>query len=204
MLKITDKVIRIGRQSKSALLEGYTMHLVKDNVQQDEDIYDETAYLYHKYRMSSLKKRMEEVIAGLRMGSKSLKGFDAGLVQQYRDMIDEYEHLRAQAEEALCRNVDVIGLTTSGAARRRKLLGILRPKIVIVEEAAQVLEAHIVASIPASCEHLIMIGNPHCPFSLSALRIFNFSFVSRRPQTAPARSQSARHEPKVRPGCVAL
>ena len=31
--------------------------------------------------------------------------------------------------------------------------------LAIVEEAAQVLEPHVVASLTASCQHLIMIGN---------------------------------------------
>lgn len=31
---------------------------------------------------------------------------------------------------------------------------------VIVEEAAEVLEAHIVASLKKSCQHLILIGEP--------------------------------------------
>ena len=32
-------------------------------------------------------------------------------------------------------------------------------KVVIVEEAAEVLEAHIVTSLPQSTEHLILIGD---------------------------------------------
>lgn len=35
----------------------------------------------------------------------------------------------------------------------------LRPRIVIVEEAAEVLEAHLVASLTQACQHLILIGD---------------------------------------------
>lgn len=53
----------------------------------------------------------------------------------------------------------VIGLTTSYAAKHQSILKQLHPRIVIVEEAAEVLEAHVVVSLTGSCEHLIMIGD---------------------------------------------
>ena len=31
--------------------------------------------------------------------------------------------------------------------------------LVIVEEAAEIMEAHIIASLTEHCEHLILIGN---------------------------------------------
>jgi len=36
----------------------------------------------------------------------------------------------------------------------------LRPTVMLVEEAGQVLEAHILGSLVPSIEHLIMIGDP--------------------------------------------
>ena len=35
----------------------------------------------------------------------------------------------------------------------------LKPRIVIVEEAAEVLEAHLLTSLTVACEHLILIGD---------------------------------------------
>ena len=46
-----------------------------------------------------------------------------------------------------------------GAAKYRKLLQRLRPRITIVEEAAEVLESHIVTSLTPGCQHLILIGD---------------------------------------------
>ncbi|XP_033097283.1 NFX1-type zinc finger-containing protein 1-like [Anneissia japonica] len=51
-----------------------------------------------------------------------------------------------QDHEAKCkviRDADVVGMTTTGAAMNKELLNDIRPKIVIVEEAAEILEAHI-------------------------------------------------------------
>ncbi|XP_049873324.1 NFX1-type zinc finger-containing protein 1-like isoform X3 [Pectinophora gossypiella] len=70
-----------------------------------------------------------------------------------------YEEARMILDLKMLKNVKVIGMTTSGAARLRKLLQALTPPIVIVEEAAEVLEQHIVTSLTKSCQHLILIGD---------------------------------------------
>uniref|UniRef100_A0A3Q0SGU1 Zinc finger NFX1-type containing 1 n=1 Tax=Amphilophus citrinellus TaxID=61819 RepID=A0A3Q0SGU1_AMPCI len=53
----------------------------------------------------------------------------------------------------------VIGMTTTGAAKHRKALQEVRPRLVIVEEAAEVLEAHTITTLSQACQHLILIGD---------------------------------------------
>ena len=73
---------------------------------------------------------------------------------------------------ALCRTADIVGMTTTGAAKNRLMLESLKPKIgkeisynllqyishysllcvVIVEEAAPVLESHVVSSLTPDCQ----------------------------------------------------
>lgn len=50
-------------------------------------------------------------------------------------------------------------MTTTGAAKFRTLLQEVRPLLVIVEEAAEVLEAHTITTLSQSCQHLILIGD---------------------------------------------
>lgn len=50
-------------------------------------------------------------------------------------------------------------MTTTGAAKYRKVLQKVRPPLVIVEEAAEVLEAHTVTTLSKACQHLILIGD---------------------------------------------
>ncbi|XP_065342326.1 NFX1-type zinc finger-containing protein 1-like [Cloeon dipterum] len=57
------------------------------------------------------------------------------------------------------RSKEVIGMTTNGAARLHTLLNALGCDIVIVEEAAEVMESHIIASVSKKCKHLILIGD---------------------------------------------
>ncbi|XP_046388077.1 NFX1-type zinc finger-containing protein 1-like isoform X2 [Ischnura elegans] len=54
---------------------------------------------------------------------------------------------------------DVVGMTTTGAARHQSMLQKLGAKIVIVEEAAEAMESHIIACLSSKCEHLILIGD---------------------------------------------
>lgn len=51
-----------------------------------------------------------------------------------------------------------------GAAKHQDLVRGLGAKIVVVEEAAEVLEAHILSCLTASNEQLILIGgaDPRC------------------------------------------
>ncbi|KAG0028963.1 hypothetical protein BGZ82_008171 [Podila clonocystis] len=59
----------------------------------------------------------------------------------------------------ILRNARVIGVTTYGAARHQTLIATLRPKIVICEEAGEVLESHILTALSESTQHLILIGD---------------------------------------------
>lgn len=50
-------------------------------------------------------------------------------------------------------------MTTTGAAKYRSVLQEVRPPVVIVEEAAEVLEAHTITTLSNACKHLILIGD---------------------------------------------
>ncbi|KAK8016928.1 hypothetical protein PG993_015117 [Apiospora rasikravindrae] len=56
-------------------------------------------------------------------------------------------------------DADVIGITTTGMARDVSLLRGLRSKVVICEEAGEVLEAHVISALMPSVEHFIQIGD---------------------------------------------
>ncbi|KAK3589677.1 hypothetical protein CHS0354_015183 [Potamilus streckersoni] len=64
-----------------------------------------------------------------------------------------------QVDKDILRRATVIGMTTTGAAKYQSILQEIRPRIIVVEEAAEVLEAHIIATLNSDCEHLILIGD---------------------------------------------
>ncbi|CAN9458742.1 unnamed protein product [Alternaria alternata] len=53
----------------------------------------------------------------------------------------------------------IIGCTTTGLAKYRALLCALRPRICVVEEAAETLEAPVTAACFPSLEHLVLVGD---------------------------------------------
>lgn len=127
------------------------MSVLKETITQDYKKYTDSAYLYHKYRMNGLRKCIQDTVDEIRSVAKKLSNLKKlntaqqqnlasespnwqklqQLEQTYRGQILEFNAIRAESEEALCRSVDVIGLTTTGAARRRDLLARLQPKIGI-------------------------------------------------------------------------
>ncbi|KAK0443129.1 uncharacterized protein EV420DRAFT_1067387 [Desarmillaria tabescens] len=87
--------------------------------------------------------------------------------QDYEERREEYEaackrfnDAKDESRRQLLSRIDLIGCTTNGAAKLTSLLTTIAPKVLIVEEAGQVLEAHILSSLVPSVQHLICIGDP--------------------------------------------
>ncbi|CAJ0905633.1 4526_t:CDS:10 [Entrophospora sp. SA101] len=85
------------------------------------------------------------------------------LLYQYKN---SYEIIAKQVDQIYIQNrhriladCHVIGMTTSGAAKLQSLIRSVSPKIVICEEAGEVLEAHILCSLAPCTQHLILIGD---------------------------------------------
>ncbi|RZC41405.1 NFX1-type zinc finger-containing protein 1, partial [Asbolus verrucosus] len=70
-----------------------------------------------------------------------------------------YEEMGEMEDVRTMKEALVVGMTTTSAARLRSCLQTLKNPIVVVEEAAEVLEAHIVTSITKHCKHLVLIGD---------------------------------------------
>ena len=77
----------------------------------------------------------------------------------YNRLATHFQELRMQEDRCCMGSALIVAMTTTGAARYHQVLRDIGPKIVVVEEAAEVLEAHIVSALSAQCEHLILIGD---------------------------------------------
>ncbi|KAF8265013.1 hypothetical protein EI94DRAFT_400563 [Lactarius quietus] len=78
----------------------------------------------------------------------------------YDSLLAEFGRLREQYKDSCQSFEDLIACTSTGAAKLVSLLTSVGPKVLLVEEAGQVLEAHILASLVPSVEHIICIGDP--------------------------------------------
>jgi hypothetical protein len=69
------------------------------------------------------------------------------------------DNIRTSYDADALRSKQIIAATTTGAARYQDLIKALSPKIIVVEEAGEVLEAHILSALHPSVQQLILIGD---------------------------------------------
>ncbi|NXS00806.1 ZNFX1 protein, partial [Oxylabes madagascariensis] len=79
--------------------------------------------------------------------------------QQYQAAAERLEEQKLEQDLCILNNARIVGMTTTGAAKYRRILQYIEPQIVIVEEAAEVLEAHTITTLSKNCQHLILIGD---------------------------------------------
>jgi len=72
---------------------------------------------------------------------------------------DNRAALERDRKLAMLREMEVVGMTTTAVSKYSQLLKELRPEIVIVEEAAEVLEAHILTALHPRTQHIVLIGD---------------------------------------------
>ncbi|KAJ5644917.1 hypothetical protein N7507_010928 [Penicillium longicatenatum] len=70
-----------------------------------------------------------------------------------------YSQIQNELYLRCLQDADVVGMTTSGLARRLEMLQNLQCKVVLFEEAGEVLEPHLLTAILPKVEHLILIGD---------------------------------------------
>jgi hypothetical protein len=104
---------------------------------------------------------------------------------EYELELSKLHDIDKEKDLKILREARVVGMTTTSAAKYRDLLQQVRPKIILVEEAAEVLEAHILTSLPLDCDHVILIGDhqqlrPSCTvYELSRKYNLNISMFER-------------------------
>jgi superfamily I DNA and/or RNA helicase len=95
-----------------------------------------------------------------------LDSASAELSQQFHDLVQkhlsakqQYTSLINQSSTQFLDRFHIIGVTTTGLANNSNLLRGLRTKVLICEEAGEVLEAHVLTVLLPSIQHAILIGD---------------------------------------------
>ena len=78
---------------------------------------------------------------------------------KYENLCSKLADARRVSDCFALETANIIGMTTTGVAKNQQILHRVKPKIIIVEEAAEVLESHIVSALNANTQHLILIGD---------------------------------------------
>ncbi|KAF1833598.1 P-loop containing nucleoside triphosphate hydrolase protein [Decorospora gaudefroyi] len=71
----------------------------------------------------------------------------------------ELTNIHEELNRRILEEADVIGVTTSGLAKRITLLQQVKCKVIICEEAGEVMEPHMLSAMLPDVEHLIQIGD---------------------------------------------
>lgn len=90
----------------------------------------------------------------------------AKILEQFRKKAKEHNNATLdrqigglERDFAIIQQNKLVGLTTTGLSKYRPLIYALNPKIVLIEEAAESIEAPVTTACVPSLEHLILVGD---------------------------------------------
>ncbi|KAL7934607.1 P-loop containing nucleoside triphosphate hydrolase protein [Trichoderma chlorosporum] len=83
----------------------------------------------------------------------------AQLAETANSLHRQIDSLLKESKRNVVKNRRIIGCTTTGAAMYQSIIRAASPDIVLVEEAGEILEAHIISSLNPSVKQLILIGD---------------------------------------------
>jgi helicase required for RNAi-mediated heterochromatin assembly 1 len=79
--------------------------------------------------------------------------------QRYAKVSQDLQIGKWERDVVLLQKANIVGMTTTGFSKYRPLVASLKPKIILIEEAAEVLEGPVTAVCVESLEHLILVGD---------------------------------------------
>jgi helicase required for RNAi-mediated heterochromatin assembly 1 len=134
---------------------GLTEHKVSTALKEEDmwKIHKSMRPAIYRYLQSEMKKI---ILKELRTHAK-----------KWNELAEQRRIGSLQEHERILKTQKIIGMTTTGLSKYRGLLASLGPKVVLIEEAAEVLEAPVSVACLPSLQHLILVGDhkqlrPHC------------------------------------------
>lgn len=82
-----------------------------------------------------------------------------GLIRDYNLAFEKFSAVRNEKHAEIIKQKRIIGCTTSAAGKYRESLMRANPGIVLVEEAGEILESHVLTSLFTNTKHLVLIGD---------------------------------------------
>jgi len=79
--------------------------------------------------------------------------------KDYNSLIDQLMREMNASVTAILKSKRIIGCTTTGAAKYSNEIQAASPNILLVEEAGEILESHILTALGAETKQLILIGD---------------------------------------------
>ncbi|KAL2877478.1 hypothetical protein SGCOL_007222 [Colletotrichum sp. CLE4] len=108
--------------------------------------------LYHQERILLYQEWLDEVLKG-EIDSLSR------LHKAYQANKESNSKIRSSMDLRCLQEANIIGVTTTGLATNLDLLRRVHGKVLVCEEAGEVLEAHLLTALLPTIEHAILIGD---------------------------------------------
>ena len=112
------------------------------------DLFDVPLY-YRGSIYKHLQKKAKEILLSAFRAEASI----------YSRVCRDLQIGKWEVDSSICSMFKVIGVTATGLSKYRALLASLNPRILVIEEAAEVLEAPVVAGCFESLQHLVLVGD---------------------------------------------
>ena len=120
----------------------------------------EFIYIVHHYNVwrlgPEIRKRLVDFIKYKSLEFINIASEDLKL---FADLLNQRKEIEMVNQSTIIGQQKLIGMTTTGCAKYSTILEQNNFEIVIIEEAAEVLESHVAALLTKNTKHLIMIGD---------------------------------------------
>lgn len=78
---------------------------------------------------------------------------------KHNKLLQRIDNKYGERDEAIIASKRIIGCTTTAAAKYRKAIERAHPNVVLVEEAGEILESHVLTALGKAITQLILIGD---------------------------------------------
>lgn len=78
---------------------------------------------------------------------------------QYMKKAQDHRIARLEKDAHILAGTKLIGMTTTGLSKYRSVVAAVKPKVVLIEEAAEALEGPVIVACMPSVEHLVLVGD---------------------------------------------
>ncbi|KAK1622780.1 ATPase [Colletotrichum phormii] len=81
------------------------------------------------------------------------------LIKRFDEAQEQVERIFSESKSSFMQTKKIIGCTTTAAAMYKSLIKAAKPDVVLVEEAGEILEAHVLTALHSDTKQLILIGD---------------------------------------------
>lgn len=154
----TDGMVKVGKKGK-AVSEDYLLHRWLSG--QDAGMYKSAPHVRSASKIWALPnvERSNLYASWAQEMMKEIVELFGSTAQDYNKCINQLDRKFTESEAMVLKDKRIIGCTTTGAAKYRADIANVNPEVLLVEEAGEILESHILTSLGAGTKQLILIGD---------------------------------------------